>query len=177
MSATKQRLSEAESLARDNAKDPYFKGESVYESFVRTIIWNRSSYSSEHRPSAAQCFNDYNAVKSFYTMSETILPMLQSLPQRTRLPDVPLWDQYRGIGSQANRFLHFGGSSFGMKFCVTDQGRMAIVPPLSYEGDIICVIKGSRMPYVLRDKFYGERMLHNLVGSCYVLWGHGRGDP
>jgi hypothetical protein len=101
-------------------------------------------------------------------MSETLLPILQSISPEIHFHDAPLWDRYRDIGSQASRFLHLGGSSFGMRFCVTEKGRMAIVPPLAYEGDIICVIKGARMPYVLRDKFSGERMLYNLVGSCYA---------
>jgi hypothetical protein len=164
----KQWLSETEAVARSHAKDPYFNGQSVDEAFIRTLIWDQSSYSSERRPSTEQCFSDYNAVKSFHAISEILIPILQSQPPESRIPESPLWDQYRDIGSQASRFLHFAGRSLGMRFCVTEKGRMAIVPPLSNGGDIICVIKGARMPFVLRKNSYGERSLYNLVGSCYV---------
>jgi hypothetical protein len=168
MFSCKKWLSETEAVARSHAKDPYFNGQSVDEAFIRTLIWDQSSYSSERRPSTEQCFSDYNAVKSFHAISEILIPILQSQPPESHIPESPLWDQYRDIGSQASRFLHFAGNSLGMRFCVTEKGRMAIVPPLSNKGDIICVIKGARMPFVLRETSYGERSLYNLVGSCYV---------
>jgi hypothetical protein len=68
-----------------------------------------------------------------------------------------------------DRFLHFAGvaSSF-RKFCITEEGRMAIVPPLALEGDIICIIKGTRMPFVLRKTKREDLAVYQIIGCCYV---------
>ena len=46
---------------------------------------------------------------------------------------------------------------------------MAVVPPYCEDGDIICIIKGAHMPFVLRD-IGGKvpKQVYRLVGCCYV---------
>jgi hypothetical protein len=68
---------------------------------------------------------------------------------------------------QASKFLHFAGHVVGRRFCITEQGRMAIVPPFSREADMICIINGARTPYVLRKTADCAR-LYELIGCCYV---------
>lgn len=64
--------------------------------------------------------------------------------------------------------FNFYSSVLGRRFCVTEQGRMAIVPPQCRKNDIICVMKGARMPFILRKGKDMSREVHELVGSCYV---------
>jgi hypothetical protein len=45
---------------------------------------------------------------------------------------------------------------------------MAIVPPLALEGDIICIIKGTRMPFVLRKTKREDLAVYQIIGCCYV---------
>jgi hypothetical protein len=55
--------------------------------------------------------------------------------------------------------------SSARRFSVTKQGRLACVPKDSEKGDIICILFGGEVPYVLRptsDGFYA------VVGECYV---------
>jgi hypothetical protein len=47
---------------------------------------------------------------------------------------------------------------------------MTIMPPGSLAGDVICVIKGARMPFILRPtSAIGESPgYYRLVGCCYI---------
>jgi hypothetical protein len=175
-----------EALARAHARDPYHNGEPLREAFVRTLIGNQASYEDKKKPSAEQCYSDYEALTSFYATSE-MLRMIEALCRlQPSLADLPFpgglldLDHMREITEKATNFLHFTGvASCFRRFCVTKEGRMAIVPPKTLPGDIVCIIKGARMPYVLRELEEAaflegeEQQLYNLVGCCYV---HGSMD-
>jgi hypothetical protein len=51
------------------------------------------------------------------------------------------------------------------QFCITKEGMMAQVPRGTHIGDLICVFRGGKVPFVLRGKRY-ERF--TLLGDCYV---------
>jgi hypothetical protein len=62
------------------------------------------------------------------------------------------------------------------RFAITDSKRkthqFATVPSATRKGDIICILNGGRVPYVLRPS--GE-FAYELVGECYVhglMHGH-----
>jgi hypothetical protein len=50
-------------------------------------------------------------------------------------------------------------------FCLTTSDRFAWVPQLAQKGDKICVVQGSRIPYVLRPQPDGKFIL---VGECWI---------
>jgi hypothetical protein len=58
----------------------------------------------------------------------------------------------------------------GKEFAITASGAMALVPPLTKEGDVVCYIKCALVPFVLRRK---DETLWKLIGTCYV---HGTPD-
>jgi hypothetical protein len=70
-----------------------------------------------------------------------------------------------------NRFTDaFGSASSGRKFAITEhsvtkQKRMALVPPETKEKDLICVIYGLEVPFVLR------RLNKPTTGNCFQLVG------
>ena len=47
---------------------------------------------------------------------------------------------------------------------------MALVPPLTKDGDVVCYLKCALVPFVLRQK---KNAVWELIGSCYV---HGTPD-
>ena len=53
----------------------------------------------------------------------------------------------------------------GRAFAVTAAGRMALVPPLSRPGDLLCYIQCAVLPFVLRK---GTEAGQTLMGTCYV---------
>ncbi|PVH86507.1 HET-domain-containing protein [Cadophora sp. DSE1049] len=50
-------------------------------------------------------------------------------------------------------------------FCLTTLDRFAWVPHLAESGDKICIVQGSRIPYVLRQQPDGRFVL---VGECWI---------
>jgi Heterokaryon incompatibility protein (HET) len=70
-----------------------------------------------------------------------------------------------------NRFTDaFGSASSGRKFAITEhtvtkQKRMALVPPETKEKDLICVMYGLEVPFVLR------RLNKPTTGNCFQLVG------
>lgn len=68
-------------------------------------------------------------------------------------------------------FFHIGATAGGKSFCVTETGRMAMVPPGSRAGDLVAYIRGQAIPFVLRP--VGQESYFELLGGCYV---HGVSD-
>lgn len=58
-----------------------------------------------------------------------------------------------------------GGSQFNRKFFTTTEGYMGLAPPTAQDGDVICILLGGEVPYVLRaieDGYY------KMIGEWYV---------
>jgi hypothetical protein len=139
------------------------------------------------RPSTKEGKRDYDAMQRNFTaaeslvllenlislsniMSTTLGPTAKDVGNNLSLQKHTLLDEHKKTVSNASRFLHFAGTvTTRRRFCVTKQGRMAVVPPYCEEGDIICIIKGAHMPFVLRD-IGGKvpKQVYRLVGCCYV---------
>ncbi|KAK4960452.1 hypothetical protein LTR10_003348 [Elasticomyces elasticus] len=76
-------------------------------------------------------------------------------------------------GGVANHFERTVKSlGFGRRLILTENGRLAFGPRVSRPGDIVTVLYGGRMPFVLRQQ--GDH--HLLIGDAYVrdgdiMWG------
>lgn len=76
---------------------------------------------------------------------------------------------YLQVCTVASKFFERSSHLFRNRFCVTKGGRTAVVPPRTQEGDIICVLKGASMPFLLRRQGVGPQgEAFKLIGSCYV---------
>ncbi|KAL2678839.1 hypothetical protein Neosp_009591 [[Neocosmospora] mangrovei] len=64
-------------------------------------------------------------------------------------------------------YLALQGNLTGWKFVVTKQHRVGIVPPTAKKGDVVFVIHGGVVPFLLRkeEAFRGS---FSLVGECYI---------
>jgi hypothetical protein len=51
------------------------------------------------------------------------------------------------------------------RFCITKNNALACVPKASRRGDIICVLFGGEVPYVLRPNGFG---FYHVIGECHV---------
>jgi hypothetical protein len=185
----KKWFSDAEALAKEHASDPYPIGssfESVLEAFIRTIIGNHSDdydgclSTEEGKRGYDAMQRNFAATESLVLletlislsniMSTTLGQIAKDIGNSLSLQKQTLLDKHKKTVSNASRFLHFAGTVTTRRgFCVTNQGRMAVVPPYCEEGDIICIIKGAHMPFVLRD-IGGKvpKQVYRLVGCCYV---------
>jgi hypothetical protein len=82
-------------------------------------------------------------------------------------------------------FLRSGGSmqpeapslylqlSFPRRICITDRGYIGMAPHLAEQGDLLCFIFGSQVPFLLRHVEDSKEMRYRLVGECYI---HGMMD-
>jgi hypothetical protein len=68
----------------------------------------------------------------------------------------------------------------GRRFAVTREGYLCLVPPGTEPGDMVCLILGAAVPFVLRllnrskdNLSEGQHNSYVLVGECYV---HGMMD-
>lgn len=68
----------------------------------------------------------------------------------------------------------FGCVCSGRCFAVTKKGYMVIAPPGAREGDMLCIVMGAEVPFLLRPLSNSEGEVsekgkfYALVGECYV---------
>ncbi|KAH9210809.1 heterokaryon incompatibility protein-domain-containing protein [Leptodontidium sp. 2 PMI_412] len=55
--------------------------------------------------------------------------------------------------------------TFHRSFCITGEGRMGEMPQNAKVGDLVCVLFGGKVPYVLRPRGDGR---YTYVGDCFV---------
>lgn len=60
----------------------------------------------------------------------------------------------------------FADSCGGRRFCTTGTKRIGLTPPKAEVGDVVCIILGLQVPYLLR--WCGSKNAYELVGECYV---------
>ncbi len=56
-------------------------------------------------------------------------------------------------------------AAFQRNFCSTKEGRMGLVPGAALKGDLIAIILGADVPFVLRTTSMGRYVL---IGECYI---------
>ena len=64
-------------------------------------------------------------------------------------------------------FKKFSFAVIGKAFCITENGSMALIPPLAAVNDIFVHIRGGHMPCLLRQKELGRRAFE-FIGTSYV---------
>ena len=153
----------AEELAKTNVQaiSRFDDAQSLYSAFVQTMTGNRRTYGRES-PNSRQQEADYEDFQTFATIKQRVRAGIGADEVMTKT-DRELFER---LDASTRRFLHFSGQVLlGRRFCVTQRGRLAIIPPYCLENDVLCVVLGSRVPYVLREV---ENIGWRIVGSCYV---------
>lgn len=80
----------------------------------------------------------------------------------------PLREVWLTFLSTVAMFSNLAGYRYGgLPFSITSEGSMAIVPPLTKEGDIIAHVRGGWQPMVLRRTNMQEREAE-LIGGCFI---------
>ncbi|KAF2490669.1 HET-domain-containing protein [Lophium mytilinum] len=159
---------EVESLSRRCAQ-PYQVGTSTQsrrEATWRTLIGNcvhpMTMQDSLVYPAPESLANGDQAIKRLIDFESRIKGLDPSELQRERDTAVSLEEDLTLSSAYG---AAEAACSQGRRFAVTEGGRMAMVPPGSMQGDLVVVILGAEMPFLLR-KTESESM--KLVGECYV---------
>ncbi|KAL8346338.1 hypothetical protein RB598_000306 [Gaeumannomyces tritici] len=152
----------AETMAMENAIC-YPEGKRL-EVYIRTAIADRFTSLT-----TAKCMEMYESLHQylfglgFAPELREILDLCGTSGQLWELCK-PTMERCTQVAMAAVEFLGLSKHLFRNRFCVTEHGRTAIVPPRAREGDIISVLGGAGMPFLLRPQ--GEAF--ELIGCCYV---------
>jgi hypothetical protein len=126
-------------------------GESLYEHTseeARSLLaWDHKKMSNETK-SWYSVYGDPKRTESYFPASERIKRQHEESFMQTA--------------------VFYAGTSLNMmhwkSFAVSSDGYLASVPISSLPGDLICVVMGAAVPFVLRPLHSG----YQLIGECYV---------
>ena len=135
----------------NNSGDVGGGGERRFDAFWRTIITDMNSFSQKADPD----------VEGAQFRSWMALPSTAFEPE----------DLVAGSNVQENLSFvaSFQQATRNRRFLVTEQGQMGLGPRLMRPGDLVCVLLGSGVPFVLREVGGGGSGDggYELVGECY----------
>jgi len=183
-------LREATSIAR-SLPSKYHISQSQSEAFWRTCIADRNGVTRPASPSYGEKYLDFRqfnlrryalnhprSTPGPYPISENE----NLLPEEGQLLEARYKERKPDMAHIQNALLFSDAMVAccnGRCFAVTEKGYIGIVPPGTKEGDMLCLVMGAQVPFVLRplpdpdgDCIDGERF-YALVGECYV---HGMMD-
>lgn len=140
---------------RFNLDDTYVNGESAFFAYMQTLANGCVQIATrEARPYDESFKSECLAKEAKYLMNtlgpDAVEPSLRELAETTGAKDE--WSRAAN-GASKNRI-----------FARTKKGYFVLGPKVMKEGDIVCVLFGGKMPFVLRP--WGPYFL--LVGECYV---------
>jgi hypothetical protein len=162
-------LAEVEVLSV-GARDPYYTGEGCSEALFRTIVGDYYG-GSKGRPTAKQCEKAYATLKEYLRNFPWWIRLKEAVANASRIEDLPpgleeVWNPLEDLETEYAQILRLVNGICGLRrFCVTKEGRMGIIPEGGKEGDMICIFKGGRMPFLLRQNAEAR---YELVGCCSV---------
>ena len=172
---------ETESMTRYLPRQ-YHTGQAKSEAYWRTCI---ADHSWSNRPAAADYGENFLDLKEStykkYLKDHSLDPLClwqdeQDFLQERENNPRPFMERFEGGFAFSNAI---GTCCNGRCFAITEKGYMAIVPPGTKEGDMVCLILGGQVPFVFRqfqtsdiDRSRKEQS-YALVGECYV---HGMMD-
>jgi hypothetical protein len=145
------------------------------EAVWRTAIWNRRVNQQVEAPSEYwTLFNVFRMASTYYMASEQERNgvALDNLISEI-YPDQEvqaITDEFRAsaletILSGGTQYVHAATASCLQTLsCLTKKGHLGKVPIRAQTGDVICVIAGAAVPFLLRPKDDG----YMLVGQCYL---------
>jgi hypothetical protein len=186
-------LREAESIARSLPLQ-YHTGQSQSEAFWRTCTRDRNGFNRPADPEYNEFFLDFreaairkctldhpNSTPGPKPLSEN-QHLLQEEGQflEARYNAKPYFERFQAYMVGSFSFGNALGSACnGRCFAVTEKGYMVVAPPGTKEGDMLCLIIGAQVPFLLRllsdsaGGGPGKNRYYALVGESYV---HGMMD-
>jgi hypothetical protein len=148
----------------DSSHFPHLTGQHRNECFWRTLIWNANK---EDR---------YPAPAEFGKLFERLCAEEQLLANINEPTTAEHLQRVIPSGPPAAYYEAFVRHGFKRCFFITKRGNLGSGPPDMREGDLICIILGSKTPVVLRG--VGSEGRYELVGHAYVhgiMHGEGLG--
>jgi hypothetical protein len=135
-----------------------------YEQFWRTMTCGLTSNAFPAPAEYASYFKKYLEFIKF-EMLEMSLPVERLSTETPPRIIHGLSDNHPDLQTHALIESSLEKWSSKRRFCTTIKGRLACVPVSAQTGDLICILHGGEVPYVLRPHGGGHYIV---VGECYV---------
>ena len=140
---------EAEALAQQQSTYPsYITGGSMHDAFWRTLIYNTTPTGERVPDSYAKNYLSWRALVGMLSQPEN---HFHSTMAEHSVPGM-VYDELFGIAMPGRRFF------------TAREGYIGLAPSRTRAGDVVCVVKGANVPFILRPR--GENR-YVLVGECY----------
>jgi hypothetical protein len=140
---TKSILSHWKNMAMDTKSETYNSRTARENAFWRTILTDQQIEGLHFRENAG-----WNPA--------------QRLPSRTKyIPPQNAKEEQELLQAIENRGLCLNGR----RFCITRKGYFCLLPPTASEGDLICVLLGGEVPYILRCIDAKSQGFYTMVGE------------
>jgi hypothetical protein len=138
-----------------NLEDRYLNGETAFFAYMQTLANGCVQIATRDNRPYDESFESECLVKEAIHVekalgSDAIAPSLCEMAKKIKTKDE--WSRAAN-GASTNRI-----------FARTKKGYYVLGPKVMEEGDVVCVLYGGKMPFVLRP--WGRYFL--LVGECYV---------
>ncbi|KAJ4359635.1 uncharacterized protein N0V89_000190 [Didymosphaeria variabile] len=176
-----ERMTKYGSVRTQGARDPYtpippLKGSmSVFEAFWRTLVANRSIRWFQPPPFVLHAYLGYkNGLSKACGGRPVTTPFTNADEEALRYPVPP--EDLAVLEKDWIDTMRI--TTYGRSFCLTNDGRIGLVPPGTKPGDHICLLEGGAVPYVMRPYIAPnlpgpqKEPSFQLVGECYI---HGVG--
>jgi hypothetical protein len=132
----------------------YVGGGTMEDAFWRTLIWN-TTFKGEQIP---------NSYRQNYLSMLEMVRVLQS-PENTF--DASMEEHFH----RTHLFEQiYHNASTNRRFYTTHKGFIGQAPSTAVTGDIVCILKGANVPFILRKA--GDKYV--LIGECYchgIMYG------
>jgi hypothetical protein len=172
-------LDEAQSLAQSFAAPAHLGGsQTIEEAVLRTILGDRSQ---KDRPLPGRLIATLRSVLgSLRRIHNTalgygVVPNGDLSGLEARLTQHPELFRDYVEHMQSEVFWELGSCQmliadpeYSRRFCITDEGRIGIVPRNARVGDIVAVLHGAQVPFIVRPKTETMELQFELIGECYV---------
>lgn len=164
----------ARNISKQFAAQPYPTGQPLDEAFWRCLIGDTQFY----RPAPDE-LGEYLEIWERYVGLLAQVPDSADRAVKEAHFAEHLGLQEEGDGDVLELFFRRAGfwnsarmmCCIGRRFCVTEAGYMAMVPPGTAEGDMVALLCGVDIPQILRGNSTadgGSGSGHRLVGEAYV---------
>lgn len=105
------------------------------------------------------------AASSHMSRCRSSLTMCITAAKKQHSDDLLCGRNTSGTSEQVELVFRHVNWIVGRRFCRTAEDRLGWLPYYAREGDVVCVLYGGEMPYVLRP---GANGCYRLIGECYM---------
>ena len=141
----------------------YPTGEKWVDAFWRTVIVNATHESMPAPPEYREHFVSYIVGMWWF--------LLLGNGWEPPLPRVTDLQEFVGVETESLKLFASALADAGYhKFFITKGGYIGLGPPGMDKNDVVCVLLGGHVPFLLRERVGNDdgRKRYTLVGECYV---------